>query len=54
MTELSSRFHRFYNECRIKGAEPETAAARLLLADCTRQVIENSLSIIGVSAPTRM
>ena len=54
VTELSARFHRFYNECRIKGADPETAAARLLLAACTRQVIENSLSIIGVSAPEHM
>ena len=54
VTELASRFHRFYTECRIKGAGAEVARARLLLADCTRQAIENSLSILGVSAPDRM
>ena len=54
VTDLASRFHKFYTECRIKGAEPPVARARLLLADCTRQVIENSLSILGVSAPERM
>ena len=54
VTELASRFHKFYTECRIKGAPEETARARLLLADCTRQVIENALSILGVSAPERM
>jgi len=54
VTELSARFHRFYTECRIKGADEATAKARLLLSDCTRRVIENGLSIIGVSAPDKM
>ena len=54
VTELASRFHRFYTECRIKDAEPAVASARLLLSDCVRRTIENSLSILGVSAPDRM
>lgn len=54
VTELASRFHRFYTECRIRGAEEPVAKARLLLADCTRQTIENALSILGVSAPEKM
>jgi len=54
VTELAARFHRFYTECRIKGAEEETAKARLLLSACVRQTIENSLSIIGVTAPVKM
>ena len=54
VTLLASRFHRFYTECRIKGAEVELAKARLLLAACTRQAIENSLSILGVFAPKKM
>ena len=37
----------------IHAAE-ETARARLLLADCTRQVLENALSILGVGALERM
>ena len=54
VTELAARFHRFYSACRIKGAEAETARARLLLARSVKQVIANSLSIIGVTAPEKM
>ena len=54
VTELAARFHRFYNACRIKDAEPELLSARLALCDCTRSVIANALSIIGVTAPEKM
>jgi len=54
VTELASRFHKFYNSCRIKDAEPELLNARLLLCDCTRRVIANALDIIGVTAPEKM
>ncbi|MCI5753583.1 MAG: arginine--tRNA ligase [Clostridiales bacterium] len=54
VTELAARFHRFYNACRLRGAEPDVLAARLILADCTRRVIEMSLALIGVSAPESM
>ena len=53
-TELAGCFHRFYAACRIKGEAEELAKARLLLADCTRRVLENALAILGVSAPDRM
>lgn len=52
--ELAARFHRFYNACRIKDAEPDVLAARLKLADTTRQVLENAMAIIGVDAPEKM
>ena len=54
VTELAARFHRFYTVCRIKGAESNVQAARLLLADCVRRVIAVSLGIIGVTAPEKM
>ncbi|MBR5490973.1 MAG: arginine--tRNA ligase [Oscillospiraceae bacterium] len=54
VTELAARFHRFYSACRIKGAEEATARARLLLASTVKQVIANSLTIIGVTAPEKM
>lgn len=54
VTELAARFHRFYNNCRIKDAESELLSARLLLCDCTRRVIALSLGIIGVTAPEKM
>jgi len=54
VVELSGAFHRFYNACRIKGEEDALLAARLKLADTTRIVIENSLAILGVTAPEKM
>ena len=52
--ELAARFHRFYNACRIKGAEPGVLEARLLLADCVRDAIAVCLNILGVHAPVQM
>ena len=54
VTELAARFHRFYNVCRIKDAEPAVRDARLKLADTTRRVLEIGLGIIGVTAPEKM
>ena len=52
--ELAARFHRFYNACRIRGAEPEVLGARLVLSEAVRSVIHTALSVIGVSAPEKM
>ena len=52
--ELAARFHKFYTACRIKGAEEGVLNARLCLADTVRKVIALSLSVIGVSAPSKM
>ena len=54
VTELAARFHRFYTACRIKGAEEGVLNARLCLADTVRKVIALSLSVIGVSPPSKM
>ena len=54
VTELAARFHKFYTVCRIKGAEEKLLCARLVMADSVRTVIENSLTVIGVSAPEKM
>ena len=54
VTELAARFHRFYTACRIKGAKEGVLNARLCLADTVRKVIALSLSVIGVSAPSKM
>ncbi len=51
---LASRYHKFYDSCRIKDAEPALRDARLALCCATRQAIENVLTIIGVEAPERM
>ena len=52
--ELAARFHRFYNACRIREAEDDVRAARLVLCEATRSVIHTALGVIGVSAPEKM
>jgi arginyl-tRNA synthetase len=54
VTELATRFHKFYTVCRIKDAEPGVLEARLRLCLAVRQVLEIALGIIGVSAPESM
>jgi arginyl-tRNA synthetase len=54
VTGLAARFHRFYNACRIKDAEPGVLEARLKLAESVRNVIAVSLGILGVTAPDKM
>ena len=54
LQELAGCFHRFYTACRIRGEEPQVAAARLKLADDTRIVLKNGLRLIGVDAPEKM
>lgn len=47
-------FHRFYNACRCMVDDPCLQAARLKLADTTRQVLANGLGLLGVSVPEKM
>ena len=52
--DLSSQFHTFYNACRVKGEDLELMKSRILLIQCTKQVIKNVLDILGIEAPERM
>ncbi|MDD4495150.1 MAG: DALR anticodon-binding domain-containing protein, partial [Eubacteriales bacterium] len=52
--DVASQFHSFYNVCRVKGEETELMNARIILVECTRQVIRNVLGILSISAPERM
>lgn len=52
--ELATLFHKFYNACRVKGAEGGLEGARLALCLCTRTVLENVLAILKVDAPETM
>ncbi len=54
LEELAASFHKFYTDCRILGSEEKLAEARIALANATKIVIKNGLSILGVSAPDRM
>jgi arginyl-tRNA synthetase len=52
--DLASTFHVFYRDCRVLGDDPDLTAARLVLVNCARLVLRNTLGLIGVSAPERM
>ena len=56
--ELATLYHGFYNDCRVlpMGDEPvaDIHSTRATLCAATRQVINNGLSLLGVSAPERM
>lgn len=52
--DVAAAFHAFYRDCRVIGEDPGLTQARLWLAEATRQVLANTLGILGVSAPERM
>lgn len=54
LNETAGAFTRFYDACRIVGEEQELATARMHLAEATRIVINNGLTVLGISAPERM
>jgi arginyl-tRNA synthetase len=51
---LATAFSVFYTNCRVITEDRKLTQARLWLAEATRQVLANSLGILGVSAPERM
>ena len=52
--ELAAAFHRFYAECRVLSDDHALSSARWWLVNATRQVLANTLGLIGVDAPERM
>ena len=52
--ELAGAFHAFYRDCRVITDDPEVTQARLWLSEATRQVLANTLGVLGVGAPERM
>jgi arginyl-tRNA synthetase len=54
LRDLAGDFHTFYNADRVLVDDPDLKLARLALLSATRQVIENGLGLLGVSAPRKM
>jgi len=55
LRQLAAEFHTFYNAHKLLVEDDlALAAARLALAEATRQVIANGLALLGVSAPQSM
>ena len=54
VVETATKFHKFYNACRVKGEEESLLQARLSLCKATSVVIENILSMMKIEAPESM
>lgn len=54
LRDVAVAFTQFYGNCRIVGEEPSLATARRALAEATRIVLHNGLTVLGISAPDRM
>jgi arginyl-tRNA synthetase len=52
--DLAAAFHRFYAECRVLTDDHALSSARWWLVHATRQVLANTLGLIGIDAPERM
>ena len=54
LLDLANDFHRCYNAGRFLVEDEQSRTARLALAEATGEVIQNGLTILGVSAPESM
>lgn len=52
--DLATQYHKFYNNCRVKDAEPALRQARLALCTAAKNVLHNALSMLKVSVPESM
>jgi arginyl-tRNA synthetase len=54
LRDLAGDFHAFYNADRVLVDDESLKLARLALLSATRQVLQNGLAVLGVSAPAKM
>ncbi|MEO1572272.1 MAG: arginine--tRNA ligase [Bacteroidota bacterium] len=54
LREVATEYSRFNNDCFILREPEEVALPRLALSEAARQVLNNGLTILGISAPERM
>lgn len=52
--ELATLFHKFYDTCTVKNAEPQLREARLALCAATRQALANALTMLKITCPEKM
>jgi len=52
--DLATAFHQFYRDCQVIGEDKKLTQARLALVFATKIVLENTLSLMGISAPEKM
>lgn len=53
-TDLATKFHRFYNACRVMVDDDSLMQARIFLCVCVRNTMKNILSMLKINAPESM
>ncbi|PSQ63873.1 MAG: arginine--tRNA ligase, partial [Bacteroidetes bacterium QH_1_61_8] len=54
LRDVATAFSQFYDNCQIIGVDDDLATARMHLALAAKTVLENGLTVLGVSAPRSM
>lgn len=54
LCDLAQLFHKFYDNCKIKGEEENILQSRLSLCVATKAVFKNLLDLLKVDAPEKM
>ncbi len=54
LCDLAQLFHKFYDNCKIKGEEENILQSRLSLCVATKTVFKNLLDLLKVDAPEKM
>lgn len=54
LCDLAQLFHKFYDNCKIKGEEESILQSRLSLCVATKTVFKNLLDLLKVDAPEKM
>lgn len=54
LQELAAQFHSYYNRQRVLVDDAATTQARLYLVNAVRTVLDNALTLLGMSAPEQM
>ncbi len=52
--KLAQQFNEFYHKHQVLTEDPNLTKARLLLVDCTKQVLNNALHLLGIESPEEM
>ncbi|WP_028467887.1 arginine--tRNA ligase [Neptunomonas japonica] len=54
LRELANNFHSYYNANKMLIDDAELRNARITLSEATRQILNNGLTLLGVSSPEQM
>ncbi len=54
VSELATKFHKFYNACRVRGIDEDLMKARVMLCRVTGVTIKNVLNMMKIDAPESM